>query len=232
MKSISPFAAVVAAIVIAGTIVATGAAAPTQSAGNQGPSALTDALAQARQIGVEVDARYPGLRVTETSSTSVIESFTLFDDAVDPHVVPADNGIYYSVCPKGASCPYPGRAARAPGALAPRRVALDLAVRTFLETTADLVVVCLPTRRFILLVFERDAVDPQGVSDELAAYPPAERSLQLRSVVDADTLPHLYAPFALSPTASGRDSLLALPLALTAWSRSEPPATVGERSNR
>lgn len=35
MKSISPFAAVAAAIFIAGTVVATGAAVPTESAGNQ-----------------------------------------------------------------------------------------------------------------------------------------------------------------------------------------------------
>jgi hypothetical protein len=196
-------AAVVAAAIAAVAAPAVAAAAPPAS---------TDALARAKQIGVEVDARYPGLRVSETSSTAVIESLTLFDDPANPREVLADNGIYYGVCPNGATCPFPDRAPRPPEALAPRRVALELAVRTFLETTADLVVVCLPTRRFILLVFERDALDSRGVSDALAAYPAAATSWQLRSLVDANTLPHLYAPFALTPTPGGRDSLLAWPL--------------------
>jgi hypothetical protein len=152
--------------------------------------------------------------ITETSSTAVIESLTLFDEAADPHVVLADRGIYYAVCPNRATCPYPGRAARPAAALAPRRVALELAVRAFLETPADLVVDSLPTRRFILVVFERDALDAQAASAALAAYAPGDRSLPLSSVSNANTLPHLYTPFALAPTASGRDSLLASSLAL------------------
>jgi hypothetical protein len=115
--------------------------------------------------------------------------------------------------PQPGQLPYPGRAARPAAALAPRRVALELALRTFLDTPADLVVVSLPTPRFILLVFERTDVDAQAISDTLAEYPVADRSRQLRSVVDSATLPRLYAPFALAPTASGRDSLLAVPLA-------------------
>jgi hypothetical protein len=177
------------------------------------PERSTDALPRARQIAHDVDARYPGLRVNETSSTEVIDSLTLFDDAVDPHVVPAGNGIYYGVCPNAASCPFPGRAARPVTALAPRRVALELALRTFTETSANLVVVCLPTRRFILLVFERDVLDAQRVTDALTAYPPGNTSLQLRTIVDANTLPYLYVPFALSPMPNGLDSLLAWPLA-------------------
>jgi hypothetical protein len=38
------------------------------------------------------------------------------------------------------------------------------------------------------------------------------RSPQLRDTVDAATLPHLYAPFALEPAPSRRDPLLARPL--------------------
>ncbi len=121
----------------------------------------------------------------------MIESLTLFGP--DPRVVPAANGIYYAVCPNRANGPYPGRAARPAAALAPRRVALELAVRTFLETPADLVVVSLPTPRFILLVFERAALDAQAVSDALAEYPVADRSPQLRSIVDSATLSRLYA---------------------------------------
>lgn len=194
---------------VVAAVLASAIAVGSAPAGAATPPTSTDALARATQIGVDVDARYPGLRVSETSSTAVIESLTLFDEAADPHVVLADRGIYYAVCPNRATCPYPGRAARPAAALAPRRVALELAVRTFLDTPADLVVVSLPTRRFILVVFERDALDAQAASGALAAYAPGDRSLPLSSVVDANTLPHLYAPFALAPTASGRDSLLA-----------------------
>jgi hypothetical protein len=193
-------------------LLATAAALSVVAGAMAAPPASTDVLAHAKQIGVEVDARYPGLRVSETSSTAVIESLTLFDDPANPREVLADNGIYFGVCPNGATCPFPDRAPRPPEALAPRRVALELAVRTFLETTTDLVVVSLPTRRFILLVFERDAIDSRGVSDALAPYPTVASSWRLRSLVDANTLPHLYAPFALTPTPSGRDSLLAWPL--------------------
>jgi hypothetical protein len=190
----------------------------------------TNPLAHARQIAVEVDTRYPGLRVTEASSTSVIESLML-SDADDTRVVPADHGIYYAVCPNRATCPYPGHAARPATALAPRRVALELALRTFLETSANLVVVSLPTRRFILLVFERDAIDPQRVSASLAPYSPEDTSPPLRSLVDAETLPHMYLPFALVPTQTGRDSLLAWRLAL-APEPSAPSATSPLRKPR
>jgi hypothetical protein len=177
------------------------------------PLTSTDGVAGAARIRAEVDARFPGLRVSEASSMGVIESLTLFDDGPDPRIVAADNGIYYAVCPNRATCPYPGRGARPAAALAPRRVALELAVRTLLETSADLVVVSLPTPRFILLVFERSAIDARGVSDALAEYPVADRSLHLRSVLDSATLSRLYAPFGLAATASGRDSLVAVPVA-------------------
>jgi hypothetical protein len=195
---------------VAASVVAA-VAAPAAAAAT--PLASVDAVARAAQIRVEVDGRYPGLRVTEASSTAVIDSLMLFDDGADPRVVAADNGIYYAVCPNRANCPRPGRAARPAAAFAPRRVALELAVRTFLETPADLVVVSLPTPRFILLVFERAAIDAQTVSGALAEYPAADRSPQLRKIVDGTTLPRLYVPFALTPTTSGRDSLLAMPLA-------------------
>jgi hypothetical protein len=186
---------------------------PLRAAASPPVAGTGSALALARQIGAGVDARYPGLRVSETSSTAVIESLTLFG-ADEPRVVPADRGIYYAVCPNRATCPYPGRAARPPTALAPRRVALELALRTFLETSADLVVVSLPARRFILLVLERNAIEPQSVSESLAPYAPVDRSLQLHALVDGETLAHLYVPLALAPTASGRDSLFAWPLGL------------------
>src|SRR6266508_1434824 len=84
VASMTAIAAVSAAMVGAVAAPAGGATTPASSA---------DAVGRAAQIGVDVDARYPGLRVTEASSTAVIESLTLFDGA-DPRVVPADNGIY------------------------------------------------------------------------------------------------------------------------------------------
>ena len=178
-----------------------------------GEGAVDRTLMRARTIGAEVDARYAGLRVTETSSTAVIESLTLFDGD-EPRVVPADRGIYYAVCPTGATCPYPGRAAGPATALVPRRVALELALRTFAETSADLVVISLPTRGFTLLVVERGAIDCERLTPAMARYSPADQSLEVRRIVDAATLDHVYVPFGLFPTASGRDSLLASPLGL------------------
>ncbi len=142
-----------AAAVLASAIVAVAApaAAPTISA---------DALKRLAQIRAEVDAPYRGLRVSGLSSTSAIDSLTLFD-GVDPasHV---------------------GR------------------------------------QRHLLrrLPFERDAVDDRTVNDALAGYPVPTTSAQLRAVVDAATLPRLYAHFALAATPGGRDSLLAWPLGL------------------
>ena len=191
-------------------------AAPAPGSSPAKPWASTDTVARARQVARAVDARYAGLRVTEASSTAVIESLRLFDDPLNPRLVPASNGIYFSVCPNRARCPYPARrAARRPGALAPRRVALDLAVHSFLETSADLVVVSLPTTAFIVLVFERTLLNAPDVSEVLSAWPPGDTSAPLRSVVDANTLPRLYLPFGLESTPTGGDSLLAFPLRLT-----------------
>jgi hypothetical protein len=176
-------------------------------------SASTVSLARAATIRAEVDARYPGLRVTEASSTAVIDSVTLFTAEADPRVVPAENGIYFAVCPIRATCPYPGRAARPSSAFAPRRLALELAVRTFLETEADLVLVSLPTPRFVLLVFERRGLDASSISEGIDNDPSGQASLDLRNVVDSTTLPRLFGPFALEPCPNGRDTLLALSLA-------------------
>jgi hypothetical protein len=186
----------------------------TASSASAARSTSTASLAQAGTIQAEVDARYPALRVTEASSTAVIDSVTLFTAESDPRVVPAENGIYFAVCPIRARCPYPGRVARAPSAFAPRRLALELAVRTFLETEADLVLVSLPTPRFVLLVFERAEFDASAISEDIANDPRRQASLQLRSVVDSTTLRRLFGPFALEPCPNGRDTLLALSLGL------------------
>jgi hypothetical protein len=185
----------------------------------------TNSLARAATIRTEVDARYPRLRVTEISSTAVIDSVTLFTVEADPRVVPAANGIYFAVCPIGATCPYPGRAARRPSAFAPRRLALELAVRTFLETEADLVLVSLPTPRFVLLVFERAELDANSISQSIGKAPRGRASSELRNAVDSTTLPRLFAPFALEPCPNGRDTLLALSL-----TPARPPASSGTQA--
>jgi hypothetical protein len=145
------------------------------------------------------------------TSTAVIDPVTLFT-AESPRVVPAGNGIYFAVCPIHATCPFPGRAARRPSAFAPRRLALELAVRTFRETEADLVLVSLPTTRFVLLVLERAAFDTSGIGDGIESDPRGHASPELRDVVDNTTLPRLFEPFALEPCPNGRDTLLAVSL--------------------
>jgi membrane-anchored mycosin MYCP len=181
-----------------------------EAAGVSGPRTLV----RAERIRAEVDARYrgTGLAVTEASSTAVIDSFTLIAGA-EPRVVPAANGLYYAICPIHATCPYPGRSAREPTAFLPRREGLNLAVRTFLETPADVVAVSLPTRRFVLLILERDdvsgSVDAFALRDALAAAPVTGASPELRAIVDRLTRPHLFAPSALVPVSPTRDTLVA-----------------------
>jgi subtilisin family serine protease len=173
-------------------------------------------LARAQLIRAEVDGRYRGVRlaVTEASSTAVIDSFTLFAGA-ESRVVPAAKGIYYAICPVGATCPYPGRSARPATAFLSRREALELALRTFLETSATVVVVSLPTPRFVLLILERDElaaeVDTAALRDALLGYPSGAPDPPLRRAVDQLTLPHLFLvdAWALVPVSDTRETLVA-----------------------
>lgn len=180
------------------------------------------ALAQARVIRAEVNARYrlvPGrkLAVTEATTTSVVESLTLLTDLFQaPRVVPADNGIYFALCSARSKCPYPVRSASWPAlAVLPRRQALELAIRTFLETSASLVVVALPTAKPIWLVFERDDlfadVDGRSLRGQLAGRP-ALLDAGLRQLIDQVTRPRLFIPLALVPVASGRETFEAISL--------------------
>lgn len=179
------------------------------------------ALSQARKIKAEVTARYVRgvkLAVTEASSTGVLESYLLLSrDYLDLRVVPADNGIHYAICPTHAICPYPGpRSARAPSAFAPRRQALELALRTFLETSASVVEVSLPTRDYVFFLVERDelagAVDMDALRKVLSGNPRRAPAASLRKIVDDITRPRLFFPLGLEPTPSGRDALGAAPL--------------------
>lgn len=189
----------------AATVAALGLAATAHAR-----SDLDEPLAGARAIAAQVDSRFSGLRVTEASSTAVVDSLTLFGEGVDPRVVDTAEGVYYAVCPVRATCPFPGRKARSASALAPRRVALELAARTFAETAADLVVVSLPTPRFVLLVLERHELDADATVRTLEAAD-AEA---VRAVVDDVTVRSLFEGVALAPDANGGTTLLAVTLGL------------------
>ena len=194
---------------ILATLVAGGVAAIPAHSSPSASALEPEALARARVIRADVTARYrhapgPKLGVTEATSTGVVESITLVTDWLEPsRVVPADNGIYFAICPVRAKCPYPARSAAWPAeASLPRRMALELALRAFAETSVSLVVVALPTVRPVWLVFERDdllaTLDAPAVVDELASSlavidPP------LRELVNRLTRPRLFVPLPILP---------------------------------
>lgn len=177
------------------------------------------AVSFAESIRLEVSSRYarsggPGLEVTEASSTSVVESFTLLSaNLADARIVPADNGVYYAVCPVRAKCPYPARRfAHSAGSFLPRRIALELAVRTFQETSANVVAVLLPTTRFVLFIIERSDLDLSLLAGPLARNPHRPAPAALRMLIDRTTRPRVYEVIGLEATPSGRDTLGAVPV--------------------
>ena len=207
----------------AGAMFAAGAAAAFPAQAPSTASALEPrSLARAQAIRGQVDARYrllPGrkLTVTEATSTRVVESFTLLTpDLLETRVLAADNGIYYAICPLRATCPYPAtRFARPATDLFPRRLALELALRTFLETSADVVAVSLPTPRFIAFIVERAElareVDLPALANALDGDPSRALSASLGRIVDRVTRPRTFLSLGLEQTPSGRDSWVGLP---------------------
>lgn len=179
-------------------------------------------LSRAQTIRAQVDARYRGLpgrglAVTEATSTGVVESFALLTpDLLETRFLPADNGVWYAICPVRATCPYPARRfARTAADLVPRRLALELALRTFLETSADVVGVSLPTPRFIALIVERNelarAVDMPALAKALAGDPSRALAASLAQVVDRVTRPRVFLAMGLEPMPSGRDLWAGVP---------------------
>jgi hypothetical protein len=197
--------------------------ATSDADGSTGSEALDPrALARARAIQRELSARYsrlPGAKlvVTQASSTGVVESFTLLSaDLLEARTVAADNGIWYAVCPVGATCPYPARRhARPAASLLSRRLALELALRTFRESSADFVAVGLPTTRFTVFALERSEVarDPglQRLASALERDPTGAAASWTREEVDRITRPRVFVFLAMEPTPSGRDSFAAVP---------------------
>jgi hypothetical protein len=190
--------------ILAAGVVAVPLAHPSATSSTLAPQSLT----RARLIRAEVTARYrtvPGrkLAVTEATSTAVVRSITLVTDRLEPRVLPTDNGIYFAICSSRARCPYPGRsAAWRAAAFLPRRQALELALRTFLETSVDLVLVALPTAEPVWLVFERDeflaSIDPLILREQLSSDPAATDE-PLRELVGRLTRLRLFVPLPILP---------------------------------
>jgi hypothetical protein len=204
-------------LLLACAVSAAGAAAVFAGASE---SALEpQALVQAKAIQIHVNARYqrlPGrkLRVTEVTTTGIVESLSIIEDPLEPaRVVPADNGIYFALCSVRARCPYPARSAAYPAdAFRPRRQALELAVRTFSRTTAALVVVALPTSIPTWIVFERDdffAEVDAPLRRQLTADP-SYADAELRAVVDRLTRRRTVVPIEIVPIAPGRETFAAI----------------------
>ena len=188
---------------------AAGAAAAVPADASTTTSAAEPAsLTHAREIRVAVDARYRHVSsrrklVAEATTTGVVQSITLITDWLEGRVVPADDGIYYAICSARARCPYPARSAAWPvESFLPRRQALELALRTFLETSASLVVVALPTIRPVWVVFEREDLttdlDIQQTLDRLEGDP-AAMDKPLLELVDRLTRPRLFLPLPILP---------------------------------
>lgn len=186
-----------------------------------------DVLAEARSIRAEVNVRYRGLPgrklvVAEATSTGVVPSLTLVTDWLQSgHVIAADNGVYFSLCSPRATCPYPARSAAWPDrAFLPRRLALELALRTLAQTSVDLVVVSLPTASPVWVVVERGDLLPSlemPTAFHLLMSHPAVNDPQLVELVDRITKPRLFVPlFALAPP---EGTIFAVSLSLT-----DPPA--------
>jgi len=207
-------------LLFAFAVAAAGTAAAIPASAAESTSPLEpQTLVRAKAIRTEVNTRYRRLagrklRVTDVTTMGVIESFRIMEDPLEPdRVVPTDNGIYFQLCSVGAKCPYPARSAVWPdGAFRPRRLALELAVRTFSRTTAGLVVVALPTRFPTWIVFERhDLVTEVGAPlREQFTADPGYAGAEQRALVDRLTWTRTVVPIEIVPVAPARYAVTAV----------------------
>lgn len=206
----------------AGLAIAIGMLGSSADAASDVPAIEPASLARAQAIRAEVTARYrvlpgQGLAVTEATSTDVVESFALAaPDFLTTRFLPADNGVWYAICPVRATCPYPApRFARPAADPVPRRLALELALRTFLETSAGLVAVLLPSPRFVVFIVEREElaheVDMRALTEALRGDPVRGLSSSLAEVVDRVTRPRVFLALGLWPGQGGGDAWVGVP---------------------
>jgi hypothetical protein len=129
------------------------------------------------------------ISVSPGSTTAGVATLELVDPVLwSGRSVPARSGVYFGFCDRGPMRP----CALGWGASTARRQAFSLALTTFRDTNADIVVVGLPQSRtrYALLVFERDVLSAPDL-DPLAAT--AER---------------IYAMGGLVPHSETEDSLV------------------------
>jgi hypothetical protein len=187
-----------------------------------GASVESTPLTHAALIRAELNATYrrlPGrqLVVTEASSTDVVESFTLLSPNLqDSRTISAESGVWYSVCLARATCPYPRpQDGRPASAYLPRQLALDLAIRTFHETSAQLVAVSLPTPRFFtVFLLTRDELrkDPNLLTLVLGARRDVNASERWsRDRVDRAKRSRVFVFVALEKSPTGETSFAAMP---------------------
>ena len=172
-------------------------------------------LARAHAIRADLHAEtrlLPGakLRLAEPTTTDALESFGLLSqDLLELRFVPASGGVWYSICPRRAPCVAPARRfSRQASDVAVRRLALELAVRTFLETDASVVAVSLPTTDVVAAVFERGELsrdaDLRGLSAALRRAPvQSQGARELQARVDELTRPRTYLHLGLEPAPAG-----------------------------
>lgn len=210
------------ALVVALATLVAGTASPGAQATSSERKLEPGALVRAEAIRARLDARYRpsssgGLAVTESTSTGVLESYTLLSpDLTGSRVVSAANGIYYAICPVRATCPFPAaRYARPAADYVARRLALQLALRTFLETSAELVVVSLPTPSYEALVVQRDELardfDLAASARALGGDPSRALSVSVTELVDRLTRPRVFVALGLEPTPRGGASWAGMP---------------------
>lgn len=177
--------------------------------------------AQADTIRAELQARVQllpnsGLAITESTTTDAVDSFTLLSrDLLERRFVSAAGGVWYAICPARAVCPFPARRmSRSARELVPRRLALQLAIRTFLETDAPVVGIALPTPHIVAVVLERKelaSIEMNAVARMLASTPLLDSSPELERVVDELTLPRTYLFLGFEPGSRGGLSWAGMP---------------------
>ncbi len=219
IRSAKPRTAGILVVLVVLVVLAVGTATATAAAAS-GASPAT--LAHARTIRDEVNTRTAlaagtRLSVTEATFTDPLDSFTLLtQELLATRFVPAQAGVWYAICAKGALCPYPKpRLSRPAGDYLPRRLAFELAVRTFLETDAPVVGVALPTRTFAAIVLERaeleEQVDLAALAEDLRAAPLLRPPARVRDVLDELARPRTYLFLEVEPGPYGPLSWAGMP---------------------